>query len=109
MLGLRLFTNRGRNLLARALRSETKRENDRDIVTRDGVTYEDVKVQFMDMPFNSGTIKGFFGRSEDAAAGKIYRLGIIWCRMDELKPDETETDFKNVRDSVDLDDLAESS
>lgn len=103
VLGLRLFTNRGRSLIARALHSDT---TDKGLVTRDGVIYEEVKVQYMDMPFNSGTIKGFFGRSDDSGDGKIYRLGVIWCRLDDLKPEEAEADFTTAEDVVDLDDLA---
>lgn len=102
ILGLRLFTNRGRHLIARALHSEI---DPKGAVVRDGVTYEDVKIQYIDLPFSSGTLKGFFGRSDDAN-GKIFRLGIIWCRVDETTPADAEVTFTDSGDVVDGEDLA---
>jgi hypothetical protein len=102
VLGLRLFTNRGRALIARALRSE---QVEKGTVIRDGVTYEDVSVLYMDCPFSSGSIKGFFGRSDDGSDGKIFRLGIIWCRMPEMTTEEAEAQFADTGDTVDSEDL----
>jgi hypothetical protein len=102
VLGLRLFTNRGRNLIARALHSEVDSEH---AVIRDGVTYEDVKVQYLDPPFNSGTLKGFFGRSEDESNGKIFRLGIIWGRASGTTAADEEAAFTDSGDVADGEDL----
>ncbi|KAF1924819.1 uncharacterized protein M421DRAFT_271364 [Didymella exigua CBS 183.55] len=104
VLGLRLFTNRGRSLIARAAKSEV---GEGGIVTRDGVAYEDVRVQYVDMPFNSGTIKGFFGRSVDGPDSKIYRLGLIWSRASKLTADEAEARFSEGIDVIDSEDFAE--
>lgn len=60
----------------------------------------------MDMPFNSGTIKGFFGRSDDSADSKIYRLGLIWARSNKLDANETEVKFAETSDMVDSADFA---
>lgn len=103
MLGLRLFTNRGRGLIARALHSEP---GEKGMVIRDGVAYENVSVLYMDIPFNSGCIKGFFGRSDNISDGKIYRLGIIWCRLPEMTANEAEAQFTDTGDTVDSEDLA---
>jgi hypothetical protein len=103
VLGLRLFTNRGRGLIARAFHSEP---GEKGIVIRDGVAYENVSVLYMDVPFSSGSIKGFFGTSDDSADGKIYRLGIIWCRLPEMTAEETEAQFTDTGDTVDSEDLA---
>ncbi|KAF2743081.1 hypothetical protein M011DRAFT_529339 [Sporormia fimetaria CBS 119925] len=106
ILGLRLFTNRGRALVARASKSEII---DKGIVIRDGVTYKDVNVTYIDAPFHSGSIKGFFGRSNDGTdgtEGKIFRLGLIWCKMPEVKADEAESQFAAADDTVDSQDLA---
>lgn len=73
VLGLRLFTNRGRAMIARALKSEP---GDKGTVVRDGVKYESVSVLYMDLPFHSGSIKGFFGSSDDGSGGRIFRLGL---------------------------------
>jgi hypothetical protein len=89
-------------LIARALRSE---QVEKGTVIRDGVTYEDVSVLYMDCPFSSGSIKGFFGRSDDGSDGKIFRLGIIWCRMPEMTPEESEAQFADTGDTVDSEDL----
>jgi hypothetical protein len=59
----------------------------------------------MDCPFSSGSIKGFFGRSDDGPDGKILRLGIIWCRMPEMTSQETEAQFADTGDTVDSEDL----
>lgn len=69
--------------------------------------YENVSVLYLDVPFSSGTVKGFFGRSEDSSGGKIFRLGLIWCRMPEMTSDEAEGRFGDVADTVDSEDLAE--
>jgi hypothetical protein len=103
VLGLRLFTNRGRHLIARALHSQLGDKS--GVVVRDGVTFEDVKIQYIDLPFSSGTLKGFFGRSDDEA-GKIHQLGIIWCRVDETKATDAEVTFTDSGDVVDSEDLA---
>ena len=103
VLGLRLFTNRGRSLIARAFQSKL---GENGIVIRDGVAYENVSVLYMDLPFNSGSIKGFFGRSDDGSDGKIYRLGIIWCRLPEINAEDAEVQFTDTGDAVDSEDLA---
>ena len=103
VLGLRLFTNRGRSLLARALKSEL---GGNGTVVRDGATYENVAVLYMDVPFNSGTLKGFFGRSDDSSSGKVFRLGIIWGRVPEMTAEEAEAQFAATSDTVDSEDLA---
>lgn len=105
VLGIRLYTNRGRGLIARALRSEP---GEKGIAIRDGVTYENVSVLFMDVPFNSGSVKGFFGRSDDSSDGKIYRLGIIWGRLPEVAADEVEVQFADTSDTIDREDLEET-
>lgn len=103
VLGLRLYTNRGRALIARAISSA----GDKGIVVKDTVTYENVSVLYIDVPFSSGTLKGFFGRSDDSSAdGKIYRLGIIWARVKDTPPQESEAQYVNASDTVDSEDLA---
>jgi hypothetical protein len=103
VLGLRLFTNRGHSLIARAIKSEI---GEKGVVVRDGVPYKDVKVQYMDMPFNSGSIKGFFGRSDDGEKSAIHRLGLIWARSDKSIPRDVETDFAASSDIVGSEDYA---
>lgn len=103
VLGLRLFTNRGRALIARALKSTP---GDNGTVQRDGVTYEKVNVLYLDDPFSSGTLKGFFGRSDDGAEGKIFRLGIIWGRLPEVTAEEAEGQFLETTDTIDGEDRA---
>ncbi|RYN93450.1 hypothetical protein AA0119_g9487 [Alternaria tenuissima] len=103
VLGLRLFTNRGRHLIARALHSQLGEKS--GVVVRDGVTFEDVKIQYIDLPFSSGTLQGFFGRTDDQN-GKIYQLGIIWCRLAETKASDAEVAFTDSGDVVDSEDLA---
>jgi hypothetical protein len=102
VLGLRLFTNRGRHLIARALHSELGEKS--GVVIRDGFTFEDVKIQYIDLPFSSGTLKGFFGRSDDAT-GKIHQLGIVWCRLAETNASDAEVTFTDSGDVVDSEDL----
>ena len=76
ILALRLFTNRGRKLQAQASKYQWTAA---DKVVKDGVSYEDVKATYIDAPMQNATVKGFFGRSnDDALAGGILRLGIIW-------------------------------
>lgn len=104
VLGLRLFTNRGRGLVARALRNQPFTKSMKKGITRDGYDYVDINVLYVDMPFNSGTIKGFFRRSDDGPGGKIYRLGLIWCHLPELKVDEQEAPFNNKADLAMADD-----
>lgn len=104
VLGLRLFTNRGRALIARALKS--KSNEDGSIVTRDDIEYENVKVSYIDMPLSSGSIIGFYGKSDDGLDGKIYRLGLIWCKMPELTVADAEVPFADVGDTVDSEDFA---
>jgi hypothetical protein len=103
ILGLRLFTNRGRALIARALKSTP---GEKGIVVKDGVTYENVSVLYIDVPFSSGTVKGFFGRSDSGADGKIFRLGIIWGSMPEMTADESEAQFVDTMETVDSEDVA---
>ncbi|KNG51198.1 hypothetical protein DDE82_005910 [Stemphylium lycopersici] len=103
VLGLRLFTNRGRHLIARALHSQLEEKS--GVVIRDGVAFEDVKIQYIDLPFSSGTLQGFFGRTDDQN-GKIYQLGIIWCRLAETKASDDEVAFTDSGDVVDSEDLA---
>lgn len=116
VLGLRLFTNRGRGLIARALHSEpgsipappgsTNSEPQKTIV-RDGVPYENVNVLYLDVPFNPGSIKGFFGRSDDdSQTSKIWRLGIVWCRAAEGAAADTAEHFGDAGDVIDSEDLA---
>ncbi len=102
MLGLRLFTNRGRSLIARPLHSDL---GGGGIVIRDGVNYEQVKILYMDVPFQPGSIKGFFGRSDDGDDGKIYRLGIIWSS--ETATSDVETELTDTIDTIDSEDLAQ--
>ena len=40
--------------------------------------YEQVKVIQIDSPFQNGTFKGFFSRTDESKTGRILRLGIIW-------------------------------
>ena len=103
ILGLRLFTNRGRALIARALKSKPGESGS---VFRDDVEYENVKVTYVDMPLSSGSIIGFYGRSDDGSDGKIYRLGIIWCKMPELTAADAEVPFADTGDTVDSEDFA---
>lgn len=104
MLSLRLFTNRGRGLIARALHSEPAANKG---MVRDGVTYENVSVLYLDVPFNSGTIKGFFGRSEDTSqSGRIWRLGVVWCRTDGVSADNAGDQLGGAGDVIDSEDLA---
>ncbi|KAJ5986739.1 hypothetical protein N7451_011104 [Penicillium sp. IBT 35674x] len=116
ILGLRLFTNRGRGLIARALHSEpgsipapsgsTKSEPQKTVI-RDGVHYENVNVLYLDVPFNPGSIKGFFGRSDDSSQNsRIWRLGIVWCRTAEGAADDTTEHFGDAGDVIDREDLA---
>jgi hypothetical protein len=72
---------------------------------KDDFTYEKVHVHYLDGPYNSGTIKGFFGRSDDNS-GKILRLGLIWGRVPEMSEDETHGQFVETADAVDGEDLA---
>ena len=93
VLGLRLYTNRGRSFVARALQSKSiTLANGKPGVERDGYNYANVNTVYVEMPFNSGTLKGFFGRSDDDSGG-IFRLGIIWCQLPELSAAEEETPF----------------
>lgn len=103
ILGLRLFTNRGRFLIARALKSTP---GEKGIVVKDGVTYENVNVAYFDVPFNSGTLKGFFGRSTTGANGKILRLGIIWGSMPATTAEESSAEFADSVETVDSEDFA---
>ncbi|KAI8633210.1 hypothetical protein F5Y19DRAFT_294110 [Xylariaceae sp. FL1651] len=103
ILGLRLFTNRGRALIARAFKSTP---GEKGIVVKDGITYENVGVLYIDVPFSSGTLKGFFGRSDSGADAKIYRLGIIWGSMPELTAEESEAQFVDTRETLDSEDVA---
>ncbi|KAJ6000014.1 hypothetical protein N7481_000423 [Penicillium waksmanii] len=115
VLGLRLFTNRGRGLIARALHSEpgtapadsgAKDAEPKKTIVRDGVPYEMVNVIYLDVPFNPGTVKGFFGRSDDSSQNaKIWRLGIVWCRTAQPADDTTEH-FGDAGDMGDSEDLA---
>lgn len=102
ILGLRLLTNRGRSLNARSLKTLP---GDNGTVVKDDVTYEKVHVHYLDGPYNSGTLKGFFGRSDDNS-GKILRLGLIWGRVPEATEEEAQGQFVETADAVDGEDLA---
>ena len=77
VLGVRLFTNRGRSMLAEAQNSTLTAEG---TVTNNGIEYRDHQVHYFDCPFSQGTLKGFFGRSIDSSAAGhgVLRLGFIW-------------------------------
>lgn len=102
ILGLRLLTNRGRSLNARSLKTVP---GENGTAVKDDFTYEKVHVHYLDGPYNSGTIKGFFGRSDDNS-GKILRLGLIWGRVPEMSEDETHGQYVETADAVDGEDLA---
>lgn len=105
VLGLRLFTNRGRGLIARALHSEPDLTN--KTIVRDGVEYENVSVLYLDVPFSLGSIKGFFGRSNDnAQSSRIWRLGLVWGRIAEEFVDDTAEHFGDTGNMIDSEDLA---
>lgn len=113
---MRLFTNRGRGLIARALQSlehtipadpNDKFPEPKKLNVRDGVNYENVKVLYLDVPFNLGSIKGFFGRSDDdSKTSKIWRLGIVWCRNAEQPVEDMAMHAGDAGDVVDSEDLA---
>lgn len=90
-------------MIARALQSKS---GEKGSVIRDGVEYENVKVTYVDMPFNSGSIIGFYGKSDDSAEGKIHRLGLIWCNMPALTAADAEVPFADTGDTVDSEDFA---
>ncbi|KAJ5150900.1 uncharacterized protein N7482_010152 [Penicillium canariense] len=117
VLGLRLFTNRGRGLIARALHSEpgstpgSTGSEPRKTIVRDGVPYENVSVLYLDVPFNLGSMKGFFGRSDDAPqSSKIWRLGILWCRSRtaEGPGEDTADHFGDTGDVIDSESLQDT-
>ena len=105
VLGLRLFTNRGRGLIARAFHSEPDLTN--KTIVRDGVEYENVSVLYLDVPFSLGSIKGFFGRSNDnAQSSRIWRLGLVWGRIAEEFVDDAAEHFGDTGNMIDSEDLA---
>lgn len=73
---IKLYTNRGRSLIATAKEDRFISETSS---RRDGVEYNDLITTSWDSPLISGFIKGFWGRSNERRDnGRIYRLGILW-------------------------------
>ena len=73
---LKLFTNRGRSLVATAKEDGFTSDNS---ALRDGVEYTGLTTTTVDSPLKAGFIKGFWGRSnEKRNSGRIYRLGFVW-------------------------------
>ncbi|RFN44900.1 hypothetical protein FIE12Z_10881 [Fusarium flagelliforme] len=73
ILALRLYTNRSRSLLAEA--RESIPTGDRSAI-KDGFEYKNISVTTTDCPLLGGTLKAFFGRTDDA--DDVVRLGAIW-------------------------------
>ncbi|CAK4024480.1 Hypothetical predicted protein [Lecanosticta acicola] len=71
IIALQLHTNRGRNFIGQA---DVCSVEDKAHL-RDGTKYTDVQTRFFDVPLKYGTLKGFYGRTDDTA---IWRLGLIW-------------------------------
>ncbi|KAF9736080.1 hypothetical protein PMIN01_05995 [Paraphaeosphaeria minitans] len=67
-----MYTNRGRSLVATA-RTEARGSG---TYLKDGVTFDTIKVTNVEVPLERGTVKGFFGRSNDDQDG--WRLGLVW-------------------------------
>ena len=80
ILAVRLFTNRGRQLLGQAHQSEIEESATSGKLIKDGVRYEQISNIYFDSPFDKGTLKGFYGRSDDSSSSTtgICRLGLIW-------------------------------
>ncbi|KAK4221372.1 hypothetical protein QBC38DRAFT_513609 [Podospora fimiseda] len=76
ILSIQLFTNRGRSLVAQSAQSKPLGEGR---ALKDGHEFDKIKIVHFDNPFSKGTLKGFYGRDQDAT-GKpgVYRLGCIW-------------------------------
>jgi hypothetical protein len=93
---LRLFTNRGRGLIARALQSlehtipadpNDKFPEPKKLNVRDGVNYENVKVLYLDVPFNLGSIqrRARSGVWVLCGAAMLNNLSKIWlCTLEML-------------------------
>lgn len=77
VLSIRLYTNRGRRLIAQASQNQIKGPGK---VEKDGVLYERVGTTHIDSPLGKGTLKGFFGRADETNSqmGGILRLGFVW-------------------------------
>lgn len=99
-----LFTDRGRTLIAQALKS--KLIEDGGIVTRDNIEYEKVKVSYVNLRLSSGSIVGFSGKRDDEVDGKIYLLCLIWCKMPEWTAADAEVPSADAGDTVDSEDFA---
>lgn len=76
VLSVRLYTNRGRRLIAQANQNDVKAPGE---VEKDGVLYERVQTTHTDCLLSKGTLKGFFGRADETTsqAGGILRLGLV--------------------------------
>ena len=79
VISLHLYTNRGRNFVGQAAKSTYIGDQKH---SRDDVTYAEVVTSAFDMPFKNGSVKGFWGRSDDTA---IWRLGVIWGDLNQVK------------------------
>ncbi|KAF2741957.1 hypothetical protein M011DRAFT_462809 [Sporormia fimetaria CBS 119925] len=80
------FTNRGRSFLATAP-TESKSEKK---YTKDHQEFESVEVVHYDGPIENGTLRGFFGRSDDTGEGTVWRLGLIWGKVEKSEEHEKE-------------------
>ncbi|KAF2442344.1 hypothetical protein P171DRAFT_314280, partial [Karstenula rhodostoma CBS 690.94] len=69
-----LFSNRGRSLVATA-QTEARGQG---TYLKDGVLYNTIHITNVEVPLERGTVKGFFGRSNDDQDGCIWRLGLLW-------------------------------
>lgn len=76
VLSLKLYTNRGRQLSGTADNSSPLG----GAYNRDGTLYKNVKTTYFDTPFQNGSLRGFWGRSEEktVSGGAIWRLGLAW-------------------------------
>ncbi|KAK6339825.1 hypothetical protein TWF718_009215 [Orbilia javanica] len=95
---LRLYTNRGRTVVAQA---EGWKEAARDRKgKRGGVEYEKLTLKHYDPPFEKGFIKGFWGRQDDSITDDerngIWRLGFIWGN--EQEPPKPQTKRKDPKE-----------
>ena len=76
VVSLKLFTNRGRSLVAEARKKTSLEDNKKQL---DDVEYRDISVSSWDTPFGNGSLRGFWGRSVDNPGSEgIHRLGFIW-------------------------------
>ncbi|CAK1363810.1 hypothetical protein CB0940_04188 [Cercospora beticola] len=76
VISLKLYTNRGRQLLGTAASSTLSG----GAHNRDGTIYLKVKTTYFDTPFQNGSLRGFWGRSTEkqSSDGVIWRLGLVW-------------------------------